>query len=69
MQQNGMLEDRIRDIMDTFAPMRVVQSRTTYQNWISRETKEEMTLRDRARESAKVTDTDEAWLDYKNQEE
>ena len=63
---NGMLEERIRGILDTFAPMRVVQARTTYQNWITKETKEEMVLRDRARETAKETDTEEAWQEYRN---
>ena len=63
---NSLLEDRIRGILDKIAPMRTVQARTKYHNWISSDTKNEMRLRDRARELDKITDLNSVWLDFKN---
>ena len=59
-----MLED-ILDILDIFAPMKTVQTRTAYNNWISKETKNQMELRDKARLLAKQTDLDQHWGDFK----
>ena len=63
---SSLLEERIRTIMDKYAPMRTVQIRTKYQNWLSEETKMEMDKRDMARDLAKETDMDEHWENYRS---
>ena len=35
---NAKLEDKIKSIMDKFAPMRTIQVRQNYKSWISNET-------------------------------
>ena len=62
---NSLFEDKILEIMDVEAPMETVQICTKYNNWISRLTKEEMLLRDRARNKAKLTDDLLDWEDYR----
>ena len=62
---NTMIEDRICSIMDTEAPLKTVQTRTKYLNWLSDTTKTKMRLRDLAREKAKVTGDLEDWADFK----
>ena len=47
------------NIVDSEAPIKTVQMRAKYKNWISPETKSEMLLRDRAREKAKESDKEE----------
>ena len=62
---NSLLEDKISSIMDSEAPLKIIQSRTIYNNWLTVETKNEMLLRDKVREKAKATDRDEDWLEYR----
>ena len=62
---NSMMEERITEIMDRHAPMRTVQNRGNYNNWISRETKQQMERRDMAREIARASDLDQHWEEYR----
>ena len=55
------LEETICKIMDELAPMKTMQSRTKYNNWLSEDTKNEMKLRDIARKIAKETNLDTDW--------
>ena len=59
------LEDTICTIMDELAPMKTVQSRTNFNNWLSEDTKNEMKLRDTARKIAKETNLDTDWDNFK----
>ena len=61
-----MLEDKICNILDSEAPMGTHQVRTHYNNWITTETKTEMTRTDEARNVAKQTDSDLDWARFKN---
>ena len=62
---NSLLEDRICGIIDTEAPLKTVQIRTKYKNWISDSTKAMMNLRNMAREKAKSMDDPEDWEDFR----
>ena len=62
---NANLEEIIVKIVESEAPMSVIQSQTKYNNWISADTKTEMSARDTARETAKVTDSDRDWAEYR----
>ena len=53
---NSMLEDRIRKIIETEAPMKTTQNRAKYNKWMTDNTKAEMLKRDMARDIAKITD-------------
>ena len=50
---NSRLEEKACKIMDKLAPMKTVQTRTTYKNWISNDTKADINLRFMARNKAK----------------
>ena len=63
---NSILEEGICRIIETEAPLKTVQVRTRYKNWISLETKTEMLIRDMARETAKLTDNEADWQTYRN---
>ena len=52
---NSTLEERIKSIIHTEAPMRTVQSRTKYNRFISDSTKIAMAARDNARNTARAT--------------
>ena len=58
---NSLIEEKIRYILDIFAPIKTVQKRTTYQNCISDDTKKEMLARDTARAVAKETKLEADW--------
>ena len=62
---NFKVEERLREILETEAPMRIIQMRTRYNKWISEETKSEMTLRDKARETARTSELEVDWAEYK----
>ena len=51
--------------MNVHAPMKTIQPRTNYKNWLKTETKQRMSDRDRAREQARETDTEQNWSDYR----
>ena len=58
---NSQFESIYCDILNSEAPMVTIQARTKYNKWISARTKEEMKIRDLAREKAKVTNCDIDW--------
>ena len=60
-----MLEGIIEKILETEAPMSVIQQRSKYNNWISIETKARMLERDLARELARVSQSQDDWLNFK----
>ena len=62
---NSLLEDRICVIMDMFAPMMNVQVRVNYKNFITSETKVCMELRDRTRETARLSGSEDDWNEFK----
>ena len=62
---NSLLEERICGIVDKFATLKIIQSITKYNNWISRETKKEMDARDRVGTNALNTNLDENWMEFR----
>ena len=54
-----------RQILDSEAPMSIIQTRCRYNNWLRSETKLRMTARDSARETARLTQRDTDWNEYK----
>ena len=62
---NSILVEKIGTIIDSEDPLRTIQHRTKYKNWISKETLKDMKLRDEARTLAKTSDVDADWLDFK----
>ena len=62
---NTMLEEEILKIMEDEAPLKTVQMRAHYNNWITCETKVEMSRRDKLREVAKLTDLEIDWKKFR----
>ena len=62
---NSILEEMIHDILDAEAPMWTIQTRTSYNKWISPETKTAMTERDLLREVARRTQKEEDWNSFR----
>ena len=62
---NSAFEDRLCAILDQIAPMKVIQTRSHYNCWISDNTKKEMALRNEARERAKMTDDEIDWINFR----
>ena len=62
---NSLLEDRICAILDMFAPMVTIQTRTRYKNFITDETKTCMELRDNSREVAKRSGDESDWIEFR----
>ena len=64
-EANSLFEEKLGGIMDECAPMKTVQVRSRYNNWIREDTKKEMRMRDAARVTARHTDLDEDWEEFK----
>ena len=62
---NTILEENILKVLDTEAPMGTLQMRGKYLKWLSKETKENMVLRDEAREVARRTQTVGDWDSFR----
>ena len=62
---SSILEEKIGRIIDSEAPFKTLQVRKGYHNWITDNTKNEMKLRDKARDKAKNTDLDSDWQQYR----
>ena len=62
---NSYLENKLRTILDSEAPMGIVQVRTKYLKWLSPRTKELMDKRDKARNIARNTQSDNDWENYR----
>ena len=64
---NSLLEDNLSSIIEKHAPMKTIQARTHYKNWLSDPTKTLMNLRDSAKEKARQSGTEEDWMDFRRQ--
>ena len=62
---NTMLEEEILKIIDEEAPLKTVQIRAHYNNWITSMTKEEMLKRDKLRDAAKISDDEYDWRKFR----
>ena len=65
---NALLEEKLNDILHMKAPMKTIKSRSSYSSWLSDETKVLMISCDIARDIAKVSNSDNDWLRYRQQE-
>ena len=61
----NMVSEKLNKILDEMAPVKVIQVRTNYAPWMSRETKQKIKERDKAQEKASVTKNTEDWEEYK----
>ena len=55
----------LKTILDRMAPVKIVQRRNQYRNWVSQDLKDEMKIRDELRQVAKVTGSQDDWQNYK----
>ena len=62
---NSLLEERILDIINSEAPMRTVQLRTKYNQWITDSTKLTMAARDKALDKARITGEHLDWTSFR----
>ena len=62
---NSEFEDRMRTILDSLCPMKVVQLRAKYNSWIADSTKVTMAQRDEARKSARITGNPADWKKFR----
>ena len=62
---NSLIEDLLNSVIDTLAPMRMIQVRTWFNNWISDSTKLDMKSRDQARNKARQSSCEEDWSIYR----
>ena len=62
---SSLLEEKIRLILNDCAPLKTIQVRGKYKNWITDDTKLTMSLRDAARNKALENRTDDNWMEYK----
>ena len=62
---NHNFESKVLGILEDMAPMRSMQSRKNYRNWIQDSTKTLMAARDCARENARFSKLDVDWNIYK----
>ena len=62
---NSLLEEKIIKIIESEAPMSIVQSRTRYCSWLSQQTKDKMLARDTLKDIARRTQLQSDWNEYK----
>ena len=60
-----LLSSKITNILDQMAPMKTIQVRSSYNPWISQETKDLMTERNQAQKEAAETGDPDKWRKYK----
>ena len=63
---NSILQDKILSILNSEAPMKVVQQRTKYTKWLTDHTKECMRRRDMMRDTAIISNLDTDWAAYRS---
>ena len=61
----SLLEELICSVIDTEAPLKLIQHRAGFKSWVSENTKAAMADRDIARTKAKESDSDLDWSNYK----
>ena len=62
---NGILEETLRTALDKQAPVRTIQVRNSYKNWVTTDLKDKMTTRDTLRETARLSGEAEDWTRYR----
>ena len=65
-EANRWLEEKLRVILQEECPQTIIQSNKKMKSWVTKSTVDIFIERDRAREDAKVSNTDEDWRLYKN---
>ena len=60
----GILEHKIREVLDSEAKMTTIQSRKNYKNWVGNETKRMMDTRDKLRQTASTVQDPASWKLY-----
>ena len=63
--RNGILEEKIRKALDCQAPVKTVQVRKSFRNWVSSELKNKMTARDNSWETARRSGNPQDWEVYR----
>ena len=61
-----LLTNKLTLVLDKFAPIRTIQTRSRYAPWLSDTTKLVMGQRDRAQQSAAANQDQEKWREYRN---
>ena len=64
---NSIFEEKLNRILDSEAPMGLIQRRTRYLNWLSDSTKDKMEERDKAKDKARDTKMESDWIIYRKQ--
>ena len=63
---NDFLETNIVNILDELCPMKTIQYQNECKTWLTSETKEKMTDRDKMRELARLTNDPVSWSNYRS---
>ena len=63
---NHIFENKVLSVLDNMMPLKCVQNRKNYINWVTDSTKELMSAKDTARENTRLTKREDDWSDYKN---
>ena len=64
---NSMFEDKFLQVLNKHAPMRIIQKRKQFRNWMDNEVKTQMKIRDELHESARNSRRMEDWVEYRSQ--
>ena len=62
---NDIFCTKVVEILDSEAPIKVIQSRKGYRHWLSEDTKTKMTIRDTARDDAIANQSVDEWRTYR----
>ena len=63
---NSIFEENVLSVLDAAAPVKTVQRRKRYRNWVSQEMKAKMKQRDELRNKARDSNRMEDWQSYRN---
>ena len=61
---NSLFEEKVSNILNQMAPMKNIQLRKKYRNWVDEEIKDLMRRWDLQKISAKQTDNSDNWVEY-----
>ena len=62
---NNYFVEKVGAILEECAPMKTIQMRNFFRNWLTAEMKEEMEIRDKKRELARHSKSAAHWMDFK----
>ena len=62
---NNMFEEKVSEVLNSVAPIKIIQRRKKFKNWVSDSVKNEMIARDKLREIARVSQSKDDWEKYK----